>query len=640
MSHSLPSKEIYVIDVPEVKEFTAQFEYNFFVPDEQVNEVSGIPSELLSKPALEGAGEYTQFLDTRVPRYVKFSWKKSKAADPGGTLIESDIRKMARKARTAGTLIKDNYNKIVFEDQISSANFVAVTFNDGEIDEKVYNLALGSYEQLTLEESRPENQSPSRAASRAHSLMPKKVDPHFVSKALTQAKKSHGVSKFKEGMGGSIRKKPVRNFFFDSLKDVYVSTQINSKFLYDVTDRSARDPLSPFSLDMHTLSKSAKKIKAAVGKNLNFNVDESEFKTVVPQVSVRVDRTSHHTQRSTAEIVGYVIDKYEIGADGALKALKPIILESLEASSAFDFSVKYGQKYCYVIRTIALFKLPAVAYDESYIGTVQVLVSSKPSPKQYIRIIDETAPPPPADINFTWNYETDKLLVHWCFPPNPQRDIKKFQVFRRGDINTPFELLKQYDFDDSAVKATPREFPDRRAVEGVSSPISFYVDDDFTKDSRYIYTVCSVDAHGLTSNYGAQFELSFDRFKNQLSKKLISHSGAPKPYPNLYLEGEGFVSTANVKGSFSKRMSLYFVPQFYLLEDEHQRAHRVISTKQTGGLYKFQFLNVDNQKSEVLTVRIDDKMRIGQKKIAFPSFRFNKRGNSPEAADNLPKCAE
>jgi hypothetical protein len=640
MSHSLPSKEIYVVDVPETKEFTARFEYNFFVPDEQVKETSGIPEELLNKPTLEGSGEYTQFLKTKVPRYVQFSWKNSKIADPGGQLIESDIRKAARKSRTAASLISDNYKKIVFEDQISSLNFVAVTFSDGDIDEKIYNLAQGSYEQLTLEEAKRVGQSHSKAAAQAHSLMPKTIDPHFVSKALSQPKKSHGISKFKSKDGDSFQKKPVRNFFFENLKSVHVSTQINSKFFYDVTDRSSRDPFSPFSLDMHALSKSAKKLKAAVSKNLNLNISESEFKTTLPQIKLRVDRTSHHTQRSVVEIVGYVIDKYEIAADGSLKALKPIILENPDASNAYDFSVKYDQRYCYTIRTIALFNLPAVAYDESYIGTVQVLVSSKPSAKQYIKIADETAPPPPADINFTWDYENDKLLVHWCFPPNSQRDIKKFQLFRRKNIDVPFELLKEYDFDDSAVRAPNREFPDRRAIERVRSPVTFYVDDDFTKDSRYIYTVCSIDAHGLTSNYGAQFELTFDRFKNQLSKKLISHSGAPKPYPNLYLEGEGFVNTANVKGNFSKRMFLYFTPQFYLLEDEHQRAHRVIATKQTGGLYKFQFLNVDNQKSEILTVRIDDRMRIGQKKISFPSFRFDRRRNSTEVVDNLPKCAE
>jgi hypothetical protein len=284
--------------------------------------------------------------------------------------------------------------------------------------------------------------------------------------------------------------------------------------------------------------------------------------------------------------------------------------------------------------------LPAVDYDESYVGTVQVLVSSKPSFKQYIKIQDETAPPPPADINFTWNYEIDKLLVHWTFPPNSQRDIKKFQVFRRQNVSAPFELLKEYDFDDSSVAAVSKEFPDRRAIERLRSPVTFYIDDEFTKDSKYIYTVCSIDAHGYTSNYGAQFELSFDRFKNQLSKRLVSHSGAPKPYPNLYLEGEGFVNAATVGGPHSKRMTLYFVPQFYLLEDEHQRAHRVLATNQSGGLYKFHFMNVDNQKSEVITVKIDDKLRAGQKKISFPSFRFNKRGLATELVDNLPKCAD
>jgi hypothetical protein len=108
-----------------------------------------------------------------------------------------------------------------------------------------------------------------------------------------------------------------------------------------------------------------------------------------------------------------------------------------------------------------------------------------------------------------------------------------------------------------------------------------------------------------------------------MTKKLISHSGAPKQYPNLYLEGAGFVDSANIKGSYTKRMFVYFTPQFYQIEDEHQRAHRVISSNQTNGSYKFQFINVDTQKSETLTVKVDDRIRATKPKLSFPSFRFD-----------------
>ena len=97
MSHSLPSEEVYVVDVPEVKNFEANFEYNFYVPDEQINENSIIPNTVFNKKAEEADAEYIQYLQSRVPRYVKLTWKKSKSSDSGNLVSDADIRKNSSK---------------------------------------------------------------------------------------------------------------------------------------------------------------------------------------------------------------------------------------------------------------------------------------------------------------------------------------------------------------------------------------------------------------------------------------------------------------------------------------------------------------------------------------------------------------
>jgi hypothetical protein len=332
-------------------------------------------------------------------------------------------------------------------------------------------------------------------------------------------------------------------------------------------------------------------------------------------------------QRTGVKIVGYVIDKYEICDNGTMKRLDPLIVENALATSAIDVRVKYDTRYSYSIRTIALMTLPAIDSESGEIATIKILVSSRPSGKVDVNVVDETAPPPASDINFTWNYETKRLMIHWTFPPNSQRDVKKFQVFRRSSINHPFELLKEYDFDDSIVRARQRETADTRLVEYLNpeSPCTFYVDDDFDKDAKFIYTVCCVDAHGLSSNYGAQYELGFDSVKNKLTKRLVSHSGAPKPYPNLYLEGSGFVDSAHVHGVHSKRMKLYFSPQYYRIEDDHGRTISPFVTKQMNGKYKIQFINVDNQRMDTVTVTINDQTTPPASSLQFPTLLNGKR---------------
>ena len=149
--------------------------------------------------------------------------------------------------------------------------------------------------------------------------------------------------------------------------------------------------------------------------------------------------------------------------------------------------------------------------------------------------------------------------------------------------------------------------------------------DNHPGSSTYIYAIAAIDAHGYTSGFSAQYEVWFDEFKNQLQKKLISHAGAPKPYPNLYLEADTFVDTMHVEGPSSKKLTLIFNPEFYHVYDDQERMQQVLATKQTAGSYKLQFINTDNQKSAVCEIKIDDRMRAASKTLAFPSVRFGSK---------------
>jgi hypothetical protein len=93
----------------------------------------------------------------------------------------------------------------------------------------------------------------------------------------------------------------------------------------------------------------------------------------------------------------------------------------------------------------------------------------------------------------------------------------------------------------------------------------------------------------------------------------------------MYLEGSGFVDSARVHGIHSKSMKLYFSPQYYHIEDNHGRTISPISTQQTNGAYKFQFINVDNQKMDTLTVTINDQTTPPSSNLQFPMLLNHKR---------------
>lgn len=620
MSISQPSREIYVLDIPEVRNFLAQFKYNFFVPDESVSETGGIPTSILSRPGSEIDTSFIQYSMTRAPRFVAFNFSIPKMSDPGKLVTDFQQHNVFEIKSQNGSLISDNIKLIVTEDQFASNNFIAVNFNDGELSDKVYYFVSGSLSQHTLEASVDKNVSTTKGASQLSSLLPRRVQSRFVLKVLNQPSPAYGTSFF----NSSGQK--ISDASFDVLNHVSVNSQLNGKLFHDIVNRTVSDPQSPFSSDMIVINKYAKKIKqSSVGSSCQLS--EDDFKTTVPYVSVKVQTTLQH---KGGEIVGFIIDKTEIMPDGNTKSHAPIIIDNPRSNACADFRVKYNSTYSYSIRTIAQFELPAVDEQTNVIAMLKVLVSSKPSNKIIVRTHEAVAPPPPTDLNFTWDYERinpttaehdyqtsmpipnsgvpGSLLVHWTFPPNSQRDIKKFQLFRRKNISHPFELIKMYDFDDSYVLSPNYETPAENLIEHLKSPATFFFDDEFDRNSKFIYAVASIDAHGMTSNYSAQFELSFDVFKNSLVKKLISHTGAPKPYPNLYLEADAFVDTIRVQGPNTKKLKVYFNPEYYYLTDDDERVTKVLSTNQTGGSYKLQFINIDNQKSAVINITIDDQV--------------------------------
>ena len=105
---------------------------------------------------------------------------------------------------------------------------------------------------------------------------------------------------------------------------------------------------------------------------------------------------------------------------------------------------------------IAQIEFQSFSDDMEDIMSITSFGTSKPSRKSVVSCTETKPPPPPSDFKPVWDYTENKLYLMWNFPVNPQRDIKKFQVFRRKVVTEAFELVAMLDFDDSEVLSTPR----------------------------------------------------------------------------------------------------------------------------------------------------------------------------------------
>lgn len=604
MSISLPSREIYSVDVPEPIQFEADFLYNFFVPNEGKSETGGISDKFLKKPTDELGVDFVDYASTRVPRFVVLKWSVPKINSAESSELAQ--RRQNNETIASRGLITNNLKKIVTENDLSSFDYFSVLLDDPDIDDKIFSFVSASADHHLDDDNN--DVSHYKTAVRLGSELPPHIDAEFLKTSMGQLDKAAGLH-FLDQQGARLS-----NNKLNDLKSFSTLTQLNSKLAQSMIARSVMDPHSPFSSEYQDLLDTSTRLSSYMKQKAISGLDEDDFRAYVPYVEIRASSRENTQHATTVRLVGFIVDKLEHLPDGSTKTHDSIVIENPNVHITSDLRVKYGSTYSYSIRTIALFTMPAIDEDTDDVASISFLVSSRPSSRVVISCVEMIAPPPPADINFTWNYEDEKLMVHWMFPPNSQRDIKEFQVFRRDSVTNPFELLKVYRFNDAAVKSeqtihNSEDFIDPEIVEDILNPSTFFIDDDFVKNSDYIYTVCSVDAHGLTSNYGAQYQIKFDVFKNKTIKSLVSHSGAPKAYPNLYLEADLFQDTIRVSGPNSKRMKIYFSPEFYTLSDDKNRLRDMITTKQIDGSYTLQFINIDRQKSASIKITLDDQRR-------------------------------
>ena len=637
MTSPSPSPSVYVIDVPEVRDLHADFQYNFFVPDEALSELAGVTEGVLERQSEENGANFLQYATTRAPRAVVLRFRGLVVPKTKGIVTIDRQRLEAFDSHGRQPKIIDNIKKIVSEEAFSSGGFALLSFHNANVDDDISVMVSGSIASRELRSDVVDSRKETPVSRENVHVSLSNVDPSrsFIKTASKGETKQKGA-RFRVPVN---KKKPASR-----AQNVVVTMQLNQEYVHDLLEKSVIDSASPFSKSVTSLLVPARDVQSRARLFASQGLSLQE--PVLDPIDVNSLKTT--PTGNVVQLLGFLVTKHEVLRNGKLIEHEPLIVENPRVSTIVDVRVKYGSTYSYSIKTIALVELEADDEKERTPALVKMLVSSKSSSRVQVHAHDTTAPPPPADVSLTWDYDRPSrataeidsatnqpipgtgvpgsLLIHWAFPTNSQRDIKTFQVFRRKSLEHPFELLQEYDFDDSMSPFEKGERVSNRQVQKLASPLTFFYDDEFTRESRFIYALACVDAHGLTSNYSVQFEVWFDVFKNRLEKKLISHSGAPKSYPNLYLEADAFIDAIRVSGPVASRMRLCFAPEAYKVIDAEGAVQPHVRTNQIGGSYVFQFLNLDNQKSATISVTIDDRTTTKTSKRSTRKIDVGKRG--------------
>lgn len=625
MTTSKISDSVYSANVPDVTNFTAEFVYNFWEKDERVFP----PSQQT----------YKQTVIDKWPRYISLSWdiparKTFQYLDPLDIgQDDSGFGPIDTSAnfdfKTTTDSVETILSTAVSEDDDFSPQYISQNFSDvasisqGAADMRNYTLLV--------------NQSVTSRNQQLKQTIQKMFDQNLVDTKefkdylikVTEAydvlsdfpADTLGLNVFDTQSDSKVILTDNRDFFKNLASSLLINYKIHKLAIPDfiISDESLKYP------DVY--KQFSKAYEEAKLENAN---------VVYPKVFAFKSNNAPETNSLTpsiATIKGYLIYKYRKDINGLVKDTVFYVNDG-QKNSFIDTQVLYGKTYVYTISVVAELDLLGKVEDDNNKTTddydkLSINLTSRPASVS-VDCIEVAPPPPPADINFLFDYIARKLIIHWDFPVNPQHDIKQFQILRRKRLEEPFELIAQYGFDDTRIGENDLRYltGERVDVNNIDSmeqglrylavqsaqPVYRHIDNDFVIDTEFfettsfIYALCSVDAHGLISNYSAQYEVKFDPFKNKLFTRVVCDEGSPRAYPNMNLKIDAFKDSINVSGDQTKKLSMYFSPEYLSVQSELGTQFKVVetvpSTENDNAFYLFQLMNLDNKKSQTIKVKI------------------------------------
>lgn len=595
MPNSLPSKQFVIVDVPEVEQdFRVKFVYNFFAPDETVNDSGILPQQFIKDKA---AREFTSdFIDTVnfkrfVPRFNKITWKPVLYGDYSN-------------ANITATSIKDNLDKIHSETSFTVEDWTTINLQKLSSKDNFQHY-VGAYVATLLanEEGEQDISSPVALSNFLAERLPDDIPVNLLVDALYSPEEKGFVF---VGEDDEMIDEPSD---LEQAGNMKFNVQFNNKLIGRLMSQGASNLTVIQDQGSRDVVQRAKQIQEKAIKEAASNILEGRSYDLEISEAIDVRAIETDSFDPTTTVVGYLINKTETDTDGKIINHPPIIVESPFAHTTVDLKVKYGSSYEYTIQAIALVQIQAENIEDGQSIALDFLVASRPSNVQFVGCVEEVPPPPPADFKITWDYSKNVPMLSWNFPTNSQRDVKYFQVFRRQVLEEPFVLMKMYDFNDAIEPVGLDETPDPLLVETLETdnPKNFWYDTHFDRaNDSYIYAVCAVDAHGISSNYSNQLYVWFDRFKNKMFIQQLSVSDAPKAYPNLFVESDVFVDS--IKDSGHKKVTLVFNPEAIKVIDSRNNDLQLLKMRE-GDKYVLQMINLDLQEQQKIEVVLDDKIK-------------------------------
>ena len=525
------------------------------------------------------------------------------------------------------------FNKITVEGASSDKVFTGVELIDTGKENKLYTMLNGA---LFFTDIPTDNISNREAISKLHDTLSEKgglrgQDKKILFESFRNFTPASSTNSQHYMLAKSDVPPEVAKFASDPVGKQSISVQFNNLFMAELVNNAVVVPDNVFQDELRSLIAPANVARQTVLQGIppvnTFRDIDYELQVNAVELTelniTSAEQTASLKKYPEIGFAGYLIEKYETLPDATVEYLGRRYIKSRITNFAIDSDVRYGGSYFYKIRTVCRVKVIVHTIQQDAECTQALLATCLMASEGKVfdvSCIERIPPPPPTNLHVTFDFKTLVPRLTWQFPLNKQRDIKRFQIFKRRSINEPFVLLHEYNFDNSIIKSPVAEIADSQKVIDMSRPRTYYKDVTHQEGEKPIYAIACVDAHGLSSNYSAQIKVERDRYTNRVKQTIISRGDAPKPYPNIYLNVDTFQDA--IKVSNHNRVKIIFDPEYYRVMRNNsneaikgganrERDMNLLAIDNENFRYKFHFINIDNQLDQTVNVKLHNYASAG-----------------------------
>lgn len=576
----------YYVRLPDGENIEAKFVYNYYTRDEGISEAA-----FTTLDGIDADSDQYQFVAENweegvYPRQVEIVFKSP-----------NEFPSLRLDTGLLATAVEEQ--KVVFEDAPFENGFSSILIHDTSVDEKIY----GS----------------TRISTPETSTLSSGISQDFLN---IQRLQSAGL-RFSRAQTRS----QIDELYDNDVKTANLGISLNNLFVADVLSTATRWQSSAFADEFAAALVESENVQSEERESITnpFSITENEIDIEIDSLFSTFTSADVSSGSFEGEIgsfkVGYIIEKYGEQLDGTTLRYPDIVIEDPDQSSYLDPNVRYGATYKYKIRTIYVTTI--IGVDESETSStegfdISIVLFGSEGAFTTIQCIESIPPSPPVNISF--QQTLDGLYIRWNFPVNSQKDIKRFQVFRREDLSSPFELLKEINFDQTILPYTSGETVPQDKTQSEAGPVKHYLDTEFVEiESDYIYALCCIDAHGYSSSYSEQFRVRFDKITGKILITRVSTAGAPKPYPNVNVEGDFFADL--IKDSGHSRIRVYFDPEYLDVTRDGNSLSLISTTDYSDVNYKLSLTEINLGQNQTVDISIGDST-IGSDGIPASLARF------------------